>query len=56
MLFGAKSIFFATLSGTGRVWLQSLPFNLLANRICEEGIKQGLFANKREGGHWGTFN
>lgn len=56
MLFGAKSIFFATLSGTGRVWLQSLPFNLLANRICEEGIKQGLFANKSEGGHWGTFN
>lgn len=55
MLFGAKSIFFATLSGTGRVWLQSLPFNLLSRRICEEGLQQGLFNNKREGGHTGTF-
>lgn len=55
MLFGAKSIFLATLSGTGHVWLQSLPFNLLANRICEEGIRQGLFANKSEGGSWGSL-
>lgn len=47
MIFGTKSIFLATMKGTGRVWLQSLPFNLLANRIIDEGRKQGLFSNKR---------
>ena len=51
MLFGTKSIFLATLSGTGRIWVQSLPFNVMANKICNEGIKQGLFANKQEAGH-----
>ena len=43
MLFGTKTIFLATLSGTGSIWLQSMPFNMLANRICSEGINQGLF-------------
>ena len=47
-MFGAKSIFWAKLTGTGHVWLQSLPFNVLANRICEEGKRQGLFGNPRE--------
>ena len=55
-LFGAKSFFWAKLFGTGHVWLQSLPFNLLANRICDEGKKQGLFSNQREQSSWGSFN
>ena len=33
MLFGGEGLFLATLSGTGRVWLQSLPFSKLADRI-----------------------
>lgn len=33
MLFGGEGIFLATLQGTGRVWLQSLPFSRLADRI-----------------------
>lgn len=33
MLFGGEGIFLATLTGTGRVWLQSLPFSRLADRI-----------------------
>lgn len=33
MVFGGEGMFLATLSGTGRVWLQSLPFARLANNI-----------------------
>ena len=33
MFFGGEGLFLATLRGTGRVWLQSLPFTRLAGRI-----------------------
>jgi len=32
-LFGGEGLFFATLSGPGDVWLQSLPFSRLAGRV-----------------------
>lgn len=32
-LFGGEGLFYALLSGPGSVWLQSLPFSRLANRI-----------------------
>jgi len=32
-LFGGEGLFLATLSGPGRVWLQSLPFSRLAARV-----------------------
>mgnify|MGYP003384323121 CR=1 FL=1 len=32
-LFGGEGLFFATVRGPGRVWLQSLPLARLANRI-----------------------
>jgi uncharacterized protein (TIGR00266 family) len=32
-LFSGEGLFFATLRGPGRVWLQSLPLSRLANRI-----------------------
>src|SRR5258705_5085768 len=32
-LFGGEGLFFATLKGPGRIWLQSLPFSRLASRI-----------------------
>ena len=32
-LFGGEGLFFATLRGPGRIWLQSLPFSRLANRL-----------------------
>lgn len=32
-MFGGEGLFFATLRGPGRVWLQSLPLSRLANRI-----------------------
>ena len=32
-LFGGEGLFFATLTGPGRVWCQSIPFSRLAGRI-----------------------
>jgi len=34
MFLGGEGLFLATLHGTGRVWLQSLPFSTLAGRIA----------------------
>ncbi len=34
-IFGGEGVFFATLSGTGSVWLQSLPISRLAARLSE---------------------
>ncbi|MBV0934428.1 TIGR00266 family protein [Marinobacterium weihaiense] len=33
MVFGGEGLFLATLRGTGTVWLQSLPFSRMADRI-----------------------
>lgn len=33
MIFGGEGLFLATLKGTGTVWLQSLPFARMADRI-----------------------
>ena len=41
MIFGGEGLFLATLKGTGRVWLQSLPFSRLADRILANAPKQG---------------
>jgi uncharacterized protein (TIGR00266 family) len=42
-LFGGEGLFFATLRGPGRVWLQSLPLSRLANRIISAvpGVTSG---------------
>jgi uncharacterized protein (TIGR00266 family) len=32
-LFGGEGLFFALLTGPGRVWLQTLPFSRLADRV-----------------------
>jgi uncharacterized protein (TIGR00266 family) len=37
MLFGGEGLFLATLSGPGRIWLQSLPFSRLAGRMLMAG-------------------
>lgn len=41
MIFGGEGIFLATLQGTGRVWLQSLPFSRLADRILAAAPSEG---------------
>jgi uncharacterized protein (TIGR00266 family) len=42
-LFGGEGLFFATLTGPGRVWMQSLPLSRLANRIISAvpGVSRG---------------
>ncbi len=40
MVFGGEGMFLATLSGTGTVWLQSLPFSRMADRILDAGGKE----------------
>ncbi|MCO7554350.1 TIGR00266 family protein [Metapseudomonas otitidis] len=39
MLFGGEGILLATLRGTGTVWVQSLPFSRLAERVYEATYK-----------------
>jgi uncharacterized protein (TIGR00266 family) len=41
MVFGGEGLFLATLRGTGRVLLQSLPFSRLADRILQNAPKAG---------------
>jgi uncharacterized protein (TIGR00266 family) len=46
MMFGGEGLFLTTLTGTGSVWMQSLPFSRLADRILAlapsiGGDKQG---------------
>ncbi len=45
-LFGGEGVFFATLRGPGRVWIQSLPVSRLAARI----LTYGTTKRKEEGG------
>jgi uncharacterized protein (TIGR00266 family) len=40
-LFGGEGLFFATLRGPGRVWLQSLPLSRLAGRITTASPQTG---------------
>jgi uncharacterized protein (TIGR00266 family) len=40
-LFGGEGLFFATLRGPGRVWLQSLPLSRLAGRIWAAAPQTG---------------
>lgn len=46
VLFGGEGLFFATLRGPGRVWIQSLPFSRLAGRMLAAAAPYG---NKGEG-------
>jgi uncharacterized protein (TIGR00266 family) len=41
MFFGGEGLFLATLSGHGKVWIQSLPFSRLADRIISHAPKAG---------------
>ena len=40
-IFGGEGVFFATLRGPGRIWLQSLPFSRLADRIIAAAPRAG---------------
>ena len=44
-IFGGEGLFFATLQGPGKVWIQTLPVSRLASRI----LAYGSFNRKEEG-------
>lgn len=44
-LFGGEGVFYATLRGPGKVWIQTLPISRLASRI----LSYGTGARKEEG-------
>src|SRR3954471_14616576 len=56
-LFGGEGLFFATLTGPGKVWLQTLPISRLASRVLsygtthrkEEGSVLGGIGNMLDG-------
>lgn len=60
-LFGGEGLFFATLRGPGKVWIQTLPISRLASRILtygsvggrkEEGSILGGLGNMLDGDGW----
>lgn len=59
-LFGGEGLFFATLRGPGKVWIQTLPISRLASRILsygtykrkEEGSLLGGIGNTLDGDGW----
>ncbi|MGV3530550.1 MAG: TIGR00266 family protein [Flavisolibacter sp.] len=59
-IFGGEGLFFATLRGPGKVWIQSLPISRLAGRILtygtvkrkEEGSVLGGLGNILDGDGW----
>src|SRR5690606_12023907 len=40
-IFGGEGVFFATLRGPGKIWLQTLPVSRLASRILSYGTQTG---------------
>lgn len=57
-LFGGEGLFFATLSGPGTVWVQSMPFSRLASRVFAAApVSQGGGGQSAgEGGIAGLFD
>ncbi len=52
-LFGGEGLFFAALTGPGKVWLQSLPFSRLAGRMLQAAPQRG--GSKGEGSVLGAL-
>ena len=57
-LFGGEGLFFATLTGPGTVWVQSMPFSRLASRVFAAApvTKGGGGSSSDEGGIGGLFD
>ena len=54
-IFGGEGLFFATLRGPGRVWLQSLPISRLAGRVLAYAPRAGGIGGREEGSLLGVF-
>ena len=55
-LFSGEGLFFATLTGPGKVWLQSLPLSRLADRIYKAMPSIAGRSRKEEGSIFGLTN
>jgi uncharacterized protein (TIGR00266 family) len=53
-LFGGEGLFFARLTGPGKVWIQSLPFSRLAGRMLQAAMPSGG-GNRGEGSALGPL-
>ena len=53
-LFGGEGLYFATLTGPGKVYIQSLPFSRLASRVFA-AAPQGGGKQKGEGSILGSL-
>jgi len=53
-IFGGEGLFYASLTGPGRVWVQSLPFSRLAGRVLA-AVPRGGKTRKGEGSILGDF-
>ena len=51
VMFGGEGLFYATLRGPGKVWIQTIPISRLASRILSYGSGKG----KEEGSVLGTL-
>ncbi len=49
MIFGGEGVYYARLQGPGKVWIQSLPFSRLADRVLRSSKNYGRGAGKGEG-------
>ena len=47
MAFGGEGIFLATISGHGRVWVQSLPFSRLADPIISAAVAAAVVSTRK---------
>ena len=54
-LFGGEGLFYATLTGPGKVFLQSLPFSRLADRVMVAAAGRNKGEQKGLGGLLGDF-
>ncbi len=52
VIFGGEGLFYATLRGPGKVWIQSIPISRLASRILSYGT---VNSGKESGSILGTF-
>ena len=55
MIFGGEGMFLATLSGTGKVWIQSLPISKLIQRLSPYGGNSGKESGSVIGGLGNLF-
>ena len=55
MVFGGEGLFLATLQGTGRIWIQSMPISKLVDRLSSHGSQASKESGSVLGGLGSLF-